>query len=139
MTDASTFERWCLLNNVKPVPATPMMVARFVAEVAPWGIEKIWPIVQQISRAHYTVGLADPTLGGPVATAINEIATIDPPRSWPKEHKARFAQLPYDLQVYVGDHERRREKEIRRAHNEAATAKQELAKVKNGEPENVAA
>ncbi|WP_369723657.1 hypothetical protein AB8Z38_06735 [Bradyrhizobium sp. LLZ17] len=124
---------------MKPTPATPMMVARFVADIAPWGIDKIWPIVQQISRAHYTVGLADPTLGGPVAATINEIAKIEPPRSWPKEQKARFAQLPYDLQVYAANHDRQREREIHRAHSEAAKLRQELAKVKNGKPENVAA
>lgn len=139
MTEPTTFERWCILNGTQPVPATPMMVARFVADVAPWGIEQIWPIVQEISRAHYTVGLADPTLGGPVAAAINEIAKIEPPRSWPKQQKARFALLPYDLQGYVAAHDQQREKEIRRAHSEAANAKQELAKVKNGEPKNVAA
>ena len=125
----TTFENWCALNNVQPVPAAPADVARFISDCAPLGMEKIWPLVQEISRAHYVVGLADPTLGGWVSAAINEIAKIDPPRSWPDEHKKSFARLPYDLQVYLSDHEAKREKEIRRAQNRAATAQQELAAI----------
>src|SRR3954453_21947132 len=124
MSEPTTFERWCMLNNVQPLPASPTMVARFVADIAPWGMEKIWPIVQEISRAHYTIGLADPTLGGPVAAAINQITQIDAPRSWPAEHKRRFLMLPYDLQQCVSERETQREKEVRRAQNEAAKAKQ---------------
>lgn len=123
-----------MLNNVQPVPATPAIVARFVADVAPWGMEKIWPIVQEISRAHYTIGLADPTLGGPVAAAINQIAQIDAPRSWPADQKRRFLTLPYDLQVYVSEREAQRDKEVRRAQNAATLRKDE-----HGTPENVAA
>jgi hypothetical protein len=126
MTEPTTFERWCILNGTRPVPATPMMVARFVADVAPWGVDKIWPIVQEISRAHYTVGLADPTLGGPVAAAINEIAKIDPPRSWNKEEKQRFNSLPYDLQKTVVRREDQREKTVRRAMQEASDARAAL-------------
>jgi hypothetical protein len=120
------FENWCLLHDMESVPAAPATVARFVADIAPMGIEQVWPIVGEISRAHYMAGLADPTLGGPVAVAINDIAKIDPPRSWPKEQKFRFQQLPYDLQVYVAAHEAQRETEIRRAHNEAAKSRQQL-------------
>ena len=51
----------------------------------------------------------------------------DPPRSWPNDRKQRFKSLPYDLQVYVADHEARREKAVRRAQNDAAIARQKLA------------
>ena len=88
---------------------------------------EIWPMLQEISRAHYLIGLADPTTSGPVSAAIASIVRIDPPRAWPKEQKANFARLPYDLQVYLSGHEAKREKEIRRAQNELATAKQRLA------------
>jgi hypothetical protein len=70
--------------------------------------------------------LADPTLGGVAAAAINDLAGIDPPRSWPHDRKQRFGSLPYDLQVYVASHEAQREKALRRAQNEAATARQKL-------------
>jgi hypothetical protein len=124
----TTFDNWCALNDVQPLPAAPADVAKFISDCATLGIEKLWPMVQEISRAHYTVGLADPTLGGWVSTAINDIARIDPPRSWPKDHKARFLALPYDVQMYVAAHDMQREKELRRAQNEAAEARQKLGK-----------
>jgi hypothetical protein len=124
----TTFDNWCALNDVQPLPAAPADIARFVTDCATLGIEKVWPMVQEISRAHYTVGLADPTLGGWVSTAINDIARIDPPRSWPKDHKARFLALPYDVQMYVAAHDMQREKEIRRAQNEAAESRQKQRK-----------
>jgi hypothetical protein len=133
MSEPTTFERWCELSNAKALPAAPMLVARFVADLAPLGMSAIWPAVQEISRAHYTIGLADPTLGGLVSAAINEIAKIDPPRSWPADQKRRFQQLPYDLQLYVTNREKQRDAEVRRAQNKANQ------KVKDGKPENVAA
>ena len=134
----TTFENWCGLRGVPSLPATPADVARFITDCAPLGIEKLWPIVQEISRAHYLVGLADPTLGGWAAQAVSDIAKIDPPRSWPKDQKARFLQLPYDLQLYVCKREEQREKEIRRAQNDES-ARQGTAKVTNGIQQTAAA
>ena len=53
-----------------------------------------------------------------------------PPRSWPSAEKLRFKQLPYDLQIYMHTRESWRDKEVRRAQNEAALAKQELEAMK---------
>jgi hypothetical protein len=125
--DNSMFGNWCELNGIAGCPAAPAAVAKFVADCASLGIERLWPAVQEISAAHASFGLADPTLGGAVAAAINDVAGVAPPRAWPNDGKARFKSLPYDLQVYVAGHEARREKEIRRAQNEAAIAKQKLA------------
>jgi hypothetical protein len=127
MRAAPMFVRWCELNGLSPCPAAPAHIGRFVADCAPLGIERLWPAIQDISRLHVSVGLADPTLGDPVAEAISGLAGIDPPRSWPADHKQRFKSLPYDLQVYVASHEAQREKALRRAQNEAARARQELA------------
>jgi hypothetical protein len=124
---APMFARWCELNSVSFCPAAPADVAKFVADCASLGIERLWPAVQEISKVHVTLGLADPTLGGAAAAAINDVAGIDPPRSWPSDRKQRFKSLPYDLQVYVAAHEAQREKAVRRAQNEAATARQKLA------------
>jgi hypothetical protein len=82
--------------------------------------------LQEISKLHQSLGLADPTLGGAAAAAISGVAGISPPRSWPNEHKQRFKSLPYDLQDFVAAHEARRDKALRRAQNEAAIAKQKL-------------
>lgn len=124
---APMFVRWCELNGVTPCPAAPATVARFVADCASLGIERLWPAVTEISKLHDAVGLADPTLSGAAAAAISDLAGIDPPRSWPDDRKQRFRSLPYDLQVYIASHEARREKALRRAQNEAAAIRQKLA------------
>ncbi|MBA7464862.1 hypothetical protein ES703_06669 [subsurface metagenome] len=125
---APLFARWCELNGACFCPARPADVTRFVSDCASLGIEQLWPAVQEISRLHASRGLADPTLGSDVTAAINTAAGIQPPRSWPAEQKLRFASLPYDMQVFVASHDARREKALRRAQNEAAAARRELAK-----------
>lgn len=132
---APTFARWCELNGAAFCPAPPATVARFVRDCGALGIERLWSSVQDISRMHASLGLADPTLGAPVAAAVSEVAGIPPPRSWPDGQKVRFGSLPYDWQVYLAAHEMRREKALRRAQNEAAAAKQKLAVLR--EPHNV--
>jgi len=104
-----------------------VMVARFVADCAALGIARLWPAVQEISRLHVSAGLADPTLGGAVATAMSDVAQIDPPRSWPGDQKQRFKSLPYDIQLFVAGHDKQREKALRRAQNEAAAVRREIA------------
>ena len=124
--DAPMFTKWCELSGISAYPAAPIAVARFVSDCAALGIERLWPAVQEISRMHVAVGLADPTLGGVVADAIDRVARVVPPRSWPGDRKLRFKALPYDLQVFVAAHEAQREKAIRRGQNEAARARQQL-------------
>lgn len=123
---APIFVRWCELRGVAPCPATPDVVARFVADCASLGIERLWPAVQEISRLHVSAGLADPTLGGPVASAIAHKTGIQPPRSWPDDRKKRFRSLPYDLQIFIATHEVRRDKALRRAQNATAAALKQL-------------
>ncbi|RZM98714.1 hypothetical protein CWO91_36820 [Bradyrhizobium genosp. SA-3] len=126
----SLFQNWCTLNGVQPVPVAPHVVARFIADITPLGIDKVWPAVQEISRTHYTVGLADPTLGHPVATLVTEIGAVEPPRSWDKEHKLRFKSLPYDLQLYIAAKEAQREVTMRRVFSERDNLKNELKAIK---------
>lgn len=124
---APMFVKWCELNGVSSCPASPADVERFVLDCAPLGIERLWPAVQDISKLHGAIGLADPTLGWKVAAAIDGLARIDPPRSWPADQKQRFRSLPYDLQLYVSAHEARRNRVLRRSQNEAADARRRLA------------
>ena len=124
---APMLARWCALNGLAVFPVPPAIVARFVADCAPLGIERLWPAVQDIQAAHVSLGLADPTLGTAVAAALNDVAGIAPPRSWPGDYKQRFRSLPYDLQRFVADHELQREKALRRAQNEAAEFRRKLA------------
>jgi len=68
-----------------------------------------------------------PDTRGGAATAISDVAQIDPPRSWPVDQKQRFKSLPYDVQVFVAAHEKQREKALRRAQNDAAAARRDIA------------
>jgi hypothetical protein len=124
---APMFARWCELNGTSFCPAAPATIARFVKDCAELGVERLWSAIQDISRLHVSLGLADPTLGGAAASAINEVANVSAPRSWPDDRKQRFKSLPYDLQVYIASHEAQRERALRRAQNEAAIARQKLA------------
>ena len=119
----NSFEKWCVLNGHKPFGASPETVARFVSDIAPMGIAAVWDAVQEVSRAHYVHGLPDPTLGGPVAAAINDIAKIDPPRSWPAEEKLRFLTLPYPTQAYLAKRQVADDALIRKLQNELAQLK----------------
>ena len=133
MRAAPMFARWCELNGASFCPASPAEVAKFVTDCASLGIGRLWPAVQDISNSHVSLGLADPTLGGVAGAAISDVAGIDAPRSWPSDRKQRFKSLPYDLQIYVADHEARREKTVRRAQNEAAMVRQKLAAIQQSQ------
>ena len=124
---APMFARWCELNAKQFCPAAPAAVQGFVRDCSGLGIERLWPAVQEISKLHVSLGFSDPTLGGPVAAAISDVADIAAPRSWPGEYKLRFLSLPYDIQRFVAAHEAQREKALRRAQNEAAAARQKMA------------
>src|ERR1700728_269135 len=110
MRAAPMCARVCDLNAASWCPAAPATVAKFVTDCASLGIERLWPAVQEISKAHISLGLADPTLGGVAAAAISDVAGISPPRSWPNERKQRFRSLPYDVQVHLANHEEQRDR-----------------------------
>jgi hypothetical protein len=95
----------------------------------------IFDMPQEISKAHLSLGLADPTLGGVAAAAIRDVAGISPPRSWPNERKQRFRSLPYDVQAYLAGHEVQRDRAVRRAQNEAAIARQKFMASERPQPE----
>jgi len=127
LRDAPLFAKWCELNGVSACPAAPASVARFATDCASLGMSRLWPAIQDISRMHVSLGLADPTLGGAAASAISAVAAVPPPRSWPEPFKQRFAALPYDIQLHLAAHEAQRERALRRAQNDAASARQKLA------------
>ena len=52
--------------------------------------------------------------------AEESLPPVEPPRSWTKEQKDRWASLPRDTQEYVSAREQERERELRRGQNEAA-------------------
>jgi hypothetical protein len=124
---APLFARWCARDGAMFCPASPAAIARFLREHASLGVKQLWPALQDISRLHTSMGLADPTLAGPVAAVLHDITDVAPPRTWPATWKERFKTLPYDLQTFIADHEAARDKALRRAQNDAAAARQKLA------------
>jgi hypothetical protein len=55
-----------------------------------------------------------------------EPALIEPPRSWTKEARERFASLPRETQEYLAQREQDRDRELRRSQNEAAEQRKVL-------------
>jgi hypothetical protein len=53
-------------------------------------------------------------------------APIEPPRSWTKEARERFASLPRETQEYLAEREQDRDRELRRSQNEAAEQRKAL-------------
>jgi hypothetical protein len=53
-------------------------------------------------------------------------APIEPPRSWTKEARERFASLPRETQEYLASREQDRDREVRRSQNEAAEQRKAL-------------
>jgi hypothetical protein len=53
-------------------------------------------------------------------------APIEPPRSWTKEARERFASLPRETQEYLAQREQDRDRELRRSQNEAAEQRKVL-------------
>jgi hypothetical protein len=53
-----------------------------------------------------------------------------PPRSWSKDARKYWAALPHELQEYLVERERSRDREVRMSQDEAARARQEVEKLK---------
>jgi len=71
-------------------------------------------------------------MDSPVLEALLNVKVaeiVDPPRSWRKDMKAAFLNLPRELQLYFADHEKLRETELRRAQNDRAAATKKLESV----------
>jgi hypothetical protein len=137
------FKSFCERWELVAYPARPATVAYFVIEQAALGIAELSRIVKAISLVHENV--ADPTASGMVPAALNKIAPIAEPRSWPKDQKVLFRTLSYEIQRYLVDREAARDKAVRQAQNEAADARKTLKAIEqpkqetNGIHQNAAA
>jgi hypothetical protein len=121
------FKAWCEQKDITPFPARPPAVAYFILENADLGIKELLRIVKSISLVHESV--ADPTAGGAVPAALNKIAPIPAPRSWPKAEKVRFRDLPYETQKYLSGRDFEINREIQQAKRDAAQARKDLAAI----------
>jgi hypothetical protein len=131
MAALSAFLNWCEAKVVRSCPAKPATVAQFALENASLGIDLISEVLDHIANVHEANGLANPVATWIVAEAMDRIdGNIQVPRSWPKEHWWRFNELPCIIRRYLVQSDKQQEKVIRRAQNEAATARQDLASQK---------
>lgn len=120
------FRTWCAVMSHHHLPATPFVVAAFIGDNGGLRPDELFAEVAAIDEQHQALGYAPPGRSDVALKAFNAVHPIEPPRSWPKEEKRRFLELPHDLQVYFAEHEERRQKEICRALSEAALARQRL-------------
>ncbi|MCP1758031.1 hypothetical protein [Bradyrhizobium elkanii] len=120
------FRAWCALMSHHHLPATPFVVASFIGDNGGLKPDELFAEVAAIDEQHQALGYAPPGRSDVALKAFDAVHPVEPPRSWPKEEKRRFLELPHDLQVYFAEHEDRREKEIKRAFSEAAAARQKL-------------
>ena len=123
-TAQSAFLHWCDIKGVRSFPAAPAAIAQFALENAVLGIDVISEVVDHIAEFHEFQGAANPVATWIVAEAMDSIGgEVDAPHSWPKEQKWRFTQLPCLLRRYLSAADKRQQREIHRALNEAAAAR----------------
>ncbi len=117
------FATWCDNLGIPALPASPATVGLFIWQRPADHLADTLAIVGAVSRAHQARGLADPTLGYAVTSIVNHLASIDPPRSWPKAEHQTFKSLPIELQRFLVKREKERDREVRRVQNDAARNK----------------
>jgi hypothetical protein len=116
------FVRWCNDANVRHAPALPTTCAAFILSQHKIGIapERIAAVAQAIEELHDYFGLPNPVQTRACSHALEQVFDIEAPRSWPKEARAEFVQLPPLIRKTIADREKDRERTLRRAQNELA-------------------
>jgi len=124
------FMQWASSANVRHLPARPTTVASFIFKQFDAGVkpDTILEQVSAIERLHDFFAFSNPVATSAARAALNEIVSIEVPRSWPKEEKAMFMHLPPQIRTIIADRERDRERALRRGQNELAELKKRLTK-----------
>jgi hypothetical protein len=120
------FNRWAIAKQARRCPAKPTTVALFILEQADLGVpvQHILAQLDAIEKLHDRWSLSNPVRTAIVqGAALATIIKVDPPRSWPREDKVRFAQLDPDIRQVIAEREALRDRALRRAQNQAAEAK----------------
>jgi hypothetical protein len=112
---------WCEQQRVRPIKARPTTVAAYVRYQQDQGIPRplIAERLEAIEALHEAAALANPVATGVVRTTTAG-STIEVPRSWAKDEKQLFTQLPVEIQRVIARREADRETQMRRSQNEAA-------------------
>jgi hypothetical protein len=124
------FMKFCEELGVPWRPASPAVLAKFVLQHTKTG--RLIEEIRSISAAHSSSNLPDPAATYWVSKALCRLMKIEPPRSWPKAEQAVFLSLPADLQQYLIPREAERDRTVRRAQNEAAELRKQLADIQKG-------
>jgi hypothetical protein len=128
--DIAAFEQWCGAKGVKPFPAVPAILAKFVTDHASAGAARISEAVVNIAAFDVTRGAANAAATPVVSAAICEVAgtiRVPPPGSWPKKLWPIFETLPYVLQHHIAARDKQARDEIRRAHNQMDALRKKVA------------
>jgi hypothetical protein len=119
-----SFISWCDSQRVRPLPARPASVAAYCQWQRDLGVpkDKINATLSAIEAMHNAASLGNPC-ATPLVRITTAASTIDPPRSWTRDEKQLFTELPVEIQRVVARRERDREIQLRRGQNEIADAK----------------
>ena len=116
------FGKWCASKQARKCPAKPKTVAAFALAQHELGAtaQVVLAMLAAIEALHEYHGLSNPVRTIAVRAALETIIKVDPPRSWPREDKVRFAQLDPDIRQVIARREADRDRQLRRLQNEAA-------------------
>ena len=116
----SRFERWCSFNGSIALPASPSIVAAFIADHDGLDTSTLWAEIAALDQQHEELGYAPPGRSTVAIAAFNNIHHVEPPRSWSKDEKHLFTVLPWAIQLVLARREADRDKALNRIQNEAA-------------------
>jgi hypothetical protein len=128
-TRLDSFNKWAGSRSARRCPAKPATVALWALEQADLGVpvQQILAQLDAIEKLHDKFSLSNPVRTAIVQAALETIIKVDPPRSWPREDKVRFARLDPDTREIIAKRENDRDKELRRLQARAAEAKKRLS------------
>jgi hypothetical protein len=134
-TRLDPFNRWAIRYSARRCPAKPTTVALFALEQADLGVpaQQILAQLDAIEKLHDKWSLSNPVRTAIVRAALETIIKVDPPRSWPREDKVRFAQLDPDIRQIIETRERQRDVALRKLQNRQANCAETKPVIKPNE------
>ncbi len=123
-----SWNKWTATKGVRSLPAKPFVVANFCLDAHSMGSPSatIAKTLKAISAAHDHFYLADPCSSSIVRKTVEQIAPpTEPPRSWSKDEKAAWGNLPPDIRQAITRRENERDVSLRRSQNKLADLKKQ--------------
>jgi hypothetical protein len=134
-TRLDPFNKWAISKQARRCPAKAATCALFVLEQADLGMppQQILAQLDAIEKLHDKWTLSNPVRTAIVRAALETIIKVDPPRSWPREDKVRFAQLDPDIRQIIETRERQRDVALRKLQNRQANGAETKSVIKPNE------